>query len=434
MNALVSYASDSDSDSDSGDLSPTTTTATAAASQKNAPFTSESTPTAASSSATPSKHHTPEGTPGTRTPDLREGTDIQQDIREVHGQQEEQHGGEEEQEKVEEEEDDDFVSAALKDLQSFAATVDDSTTIPQQDADTAMTVATPPVEDSSSSTTTAIVAASGTQPSQGSVQPESTDMDVDQTETAIATATTTTATTVPPQPPTPIELTTEQQIIFDTFLQEINAIPLLPLPSTDQPLLPPLPPRASSSTDPASQPSTSTKSLKDDDRWIQTQTPQTIYSRIHQLSTLPQTNRFNPKEVENRLIEFAIRLLDWEQGGLKPVYFLGEERAIKELESRRREEESGGESDADDEGDLQAGSLPRYSGIVGEMIEFMHAVEKIAPPDDHWTVVWSLKELSYGFFHPATGTKSEEYPSTDLRSRLNPPSITSKTTAPTTAK
>ena len=132
------------------------------------------------------------------------------------------------------------------------------------------------------------------------------------------------------------------------------------------------------------------------------QTPQTIYSRIHQLSILPQTDRFNPKEVENRLIEFAIRLLDWEQGGLKPVYFLGEERATRELEFHRREEERSGESGTDDEGDLQARSLPRYSGVVGEMIEFMHTVEKITPPDDHWTVVWNLKELNYGFFHPAT--------------------------------
>ncbi|OAQ34320.1 hypothetical protein K457DRAFT_14715 [Linnemannia elongata AG-77] len=435
MNALVSYASDSESDSESGDLLPatTTTTTTVVAAQKTAPLTNASTPTAvtASSSAVPSKHHTPEGTPGTRTPDLREETDDQQEIREAHPQQKEQQGGEEDE--------DDFVSAALKDLQSFAASVDDSTTSPQQDADTAMTVTAPPIDDSSLSTAITIAAVSGTQPSQDSDQPDSTAMDVDQTDIAVATATATTVVTVPPQPSTPFELTTEQQIVFDTFLQEINAIPLLPLPSTDQPRLPPRPPRASSSTNSLSLPSTSTTSLNDDDHWIQTQTPQTIYSRIHQLSTLPQTDRFNPKEVENRLIEFAIRLLDWEQGGLKPVYFLGDERATRELESHRREKEEevemSGESDIDDEEkeDLQAGSLPRYGGVVGEMIEFMHTVEKIAPPDDHWLIIWSLKELSYGFFHPATGTKSDEYPSTELRNRLNPPSTTSGITTLTTA-
>ncbi|KAG9072100.1 hypothetical protein KI688_006324 [Linnemannia hyalina] len=424
MNALVSYASDSDSDSDSGDLHPTTATITATDVQKTAPSTTVSTPTAAtaSSSAAPSKHHTPEGTPGIQTPDLQEGIDIQQEIRE----QQEQPGGEED--------DDDFVSAALKDLQSFAASVDDSTTTPRQDDDTAMPVSPAQVEGSPSDTT--ITTVSGTQPSQDLNQPDATDMDVDQAGTAIPTATAaaTTATTVPPQPPSPIELTTDQQIIFDTFLQEINAIPLLPLPSTNQPPLPPLPPGVSPSISTGSLSLTSTALLDGDDHWIQAQTPQTIYSRIHQLSTLPQTDRFNPKEVENRLIEFAIRLLDWEQGGLKPVYFLGEERATRELESRRRDEERSGESGIDDEVDLQAGSpLPRYSGVVGEMIEFMHTVEKIAPPDDHWTVVWSRKELSYGFFHPATGTKLEESPSTELRNRLNPPSTTSGTTTPTIA-
>ncbi|KAF9546282.1 hypothetical protein EC957_009895 [Mortierella hygrophila] len=425
MNALVSYASDSDTDSDSGDLHPTTTTITATDVQKTASPTTVSTPTAAtaSSSAAPSKHHTPEGTPVIRTPDLQEEINTQQEIQEERSQQQEQPGGGDD--------DDDFVSAALKDLQSFAASVDDSTTTSQQDDGIAMPVSAPQVEEPPS--VTAIAAVSGTQPSQASDQPDSTDMDVDQTDTAIAASTT--ATTVPPQPPSPIELTTEQQIIFDTFLQEINAIPLLPLPSTNQPPLPPLPPGASTSISTASLSLTSTALLNDDDdHWIQAQTPQTIYSRIHQLSTLPQTDRFNPKEVENRLIEFAIRLLDWEQGGLKPVYFLGEERAIRELESRRRDEERSGEGGIDDEVDLQGGSsLPRYSGVVGEMIEFMHTIEKIAPSDDHWTVVWNRKELSYGFFHPATGTKSEESPSTELRNRLNPPSTTSGITTPTIA-
>ncbi|KAF9154428.1 hypothetical protein BG015_000977 [Linnemannia schmuckeri] len=417
MNALVSYASDSDSDSNEG-------LTTTIVEQKTVPPNTVSTPPPiTTSSATPSKHQTSEDTPETRTPDLQEEADTQQDSREEHQRLQPDENDDE----------DDFVSAALKDLQSFAASVDDSTASAQ--VDDAMVSEAVPVEDPSLSTATAIAAVSGAQPSRDSDQFDTTDMDVDQPDTA---SNMTTATATVPQSTTPIDFTAEQQIIFDSFLQEISAIPLLPLPSTDQP---PLPPRTSSH-DPSSASTSKSTPVDDDGHWIQAQTPQTIYSRIHQLSTLPKTERFNPKEVENRLIEFAIRLLDWEQGGLKHVYFLGEERASRELESRRRKEEEekkvSGESSDDDEEDEsesgagRGGSLPRYGGVVGEMIEFMYAVEKIAPPDDHWSVVWSLKELSYGFCHPATGMQSEEYPSTELRNRLNPPSSSSETKTPIT--
>ncbi|KAF8949360.1 hypothetical protein BGZ47_005583 [Haplosporangium gracile] len=418
MNALVSYASDSDSDSDSNSNEGLTAIVVE---QKTVPPNTASTPTPITiSSATQSKHQTPEGTPGTRTPDLREETNAQQDNQEEQQQQQQDENDDE----------DDFVLAALKDLQSFAASVDDFTASAQDDDDTIASVAVP-VENSPLATATAIVTVSGAQPSPDLDEFDSTDMEVDQTDTA----TTTTA----PQSTTSIEFTTEQQIVFDSFLQEIKAIPLLPLPSTDQL---PLPPRKSSHG-PSSASTSKSTLVDDDDCWIQAQTPQTIYSRIHQLSTLPQTEKFNPKEVENRLIEFAIRLLDWEQGGLKHVYFLGEERAFRELESRRRKEEEekkiSRESSDDDEGDEsesdagRGGTVPRYGGVVGEMIEFMHTVEEIAPPDDHWSVVWSLKELSYGFYHPATGTQLEEYPSIELRNRLNPPSSSSGTIIPMTA-
>ncbi|KAG0290383.1 hypothetical protein BGZ96_006139 [Linnemannia gamsii] len=439
MNALVSYASDSDSDSasESGDVHPTTT---ATVVQKSAPSTpAVTTPTTTTtSSAAPSIHHTPEGTPReTQTPYDQDDTNPPQENKDEQSQQQQQN------EDVEE--DDDFVSAALKDLQSFAESIDDSTTAtPGQGDDTPTTPITTPMEVSPSST--AIPAVPDAQPPQVSDQLDSTDMEVDQPETAAAAS----ATTVP-QPESPIELTTEQQIIFDTFLQEINAIPLLPSPSSiDQ--QPPLPPRISSqshhdsastsaSTSKTPAGATATTTTDDDEEWIQQQTPQTIYSRIHQLSTLPVTERFSPKEVENRLIEFAIRLLDWEQGGLKPVYFLGQERANKEQRLKgdkkkkttkeKEEEEGSGDSSSDDDEEEEETMLPGYGGVVGEMVEYMHSVEKIAPPDDHWSIVWSLKELSYSFLHPTTGTKSDEFPSTELRNRLNPPSLSSSTTTPT---
>ncbi|KAG0316321.1 hypothetical protein BGZ97_007071 [Linnemannia gamsii] len=376
MNALVSYASDSDSDSvsDPGDVHPTAATTVI---QKSAPSTP--TVTTTTSSAAPSEHHTPEGTPGgTWTPSDQYDTKLQQENRDQQPQQQQQD------ENVEEEED--FVSAALKDLQSFAASVDDSTTAaPGQGDDTQSTSVTAPVDVSPQNT-----AMPGALPPQDADQVDSTDMEVDQSDVVAAASTTTGL-----QRDTSIDLTTEQQIIFDTFLQEINAIPLLPLPSSiDQ--QPPLPPRIASrslhdptSTSASSSKTPATAAITDDDdgEWIQQQTPQTIYSRIHQLSTLPATERFSPKEVESRLIEFAIRLLDWEQGGLKPVYFLGQERANKEkrlqVDRKKREEEDSGESSNDDD-DEEGTVLPAYGGVVGEMIEYMHAVEKIAPPDDYW--------------------------------------------------
>ncbi|KAF9130068.1 hypothetical protein BGW39_003518 [Mortierella sp. 14UC] len=393
MNALVSYASDSDSDSDSGEGHSTPPVLKSTALPTSLSATSAGT--------TPSTAHTPEDSPGeaqARTPQEQEKTKTSNEAQE---QQEQQGTGDE----------DDFVSAALKDLQSFAASIDST----PQNYDDEPTVTEPTATSPSTFINDPPSSTPGTLPPQDLGHSEPTAMDIDQQQPS--------NTTLEPEQPTtpaPIELSTDQQIIFDTFLQEIDAIPLTNLDQT-------YPPGYSSPHD------TTSNSDNDDEHWIQAQTPQTLYSRIHQLSTLPQSEKFNPKEVENRLIEFAIRLLDWEQGGLRQAYFLGEKRAqavlgqievVERRRARRREERerrdsrSGDESsdndedeDEDDEGyedekqkddeTRSLGLLPAYGGVVGEMIEFMRATEQIALPD-HWTVSWSVKDLSYMFRHAAT--------------------------------
>ncbi|KAK3842783.1 MAG: hypothetical protein J3R72DRAFT_126748 [Linnemannia gamsii] len=441
MNALVSYASDSDSDSGSGEgKSPTVTTATVAT-KTAASSTSQSATNSPEGAATTSTTHYPEDI----IPEgVQQGATSQEEAKtnfEDQGQQDNN----------DDDDDDDFVLAALKDLQSFAASID--TTHQDQDDDTP-SVNEP--EAASILTGTKVSSVSrGTQLPQDPDHTESTDMDIEQEPE--------TATTIEPLQPaasTPIELTPEQQNIFDTFLQEIDAIPLTNLDQT-------YPPGYSPHQNSASNSKSSIGMIYDDNQWVREQTPQTIYSQIHQLSTLPRRDAeddnegraFNPKEVESRLIEFAIRMLDWEQGGLKQGYFLGEDRAKaviakKELlerteESKVRQAGSGSSERGSDDGEDEdegyedekrrddqfagSGGLPPYGGVVGEMIDFMHAIEQIAPPN-HWTIVWSVKDLSYMFRHTATGTESEEYPSTELQSRLDPPSSTSTSAATSTTK
>ncbi|KAF9929880.1 hypothetical protein FBU30_001129 [Linnemannia zychae] len=400
MNALVSYASDSDSDSDSNKPYPSsssTATATIASHSTQPKITQQS-----------SKPSTPK----------LQALDHQED----------QKGNNNDNKDSGDNDEDDFVSAALKDLQSFAASVDPT---PQEQIDTPSPKSQPSTVNSPSIPT---------KTSLKELEPtaESNTMDIDETEDQIMKSLPSSPS--PPLAPPSVELTSEQQIIFDAFLREIDAIPLTSVDQT-------YPPGYS----PASQPPTSKPSIEDDADWVQMQTPQALYSRIHRLSILPKTEKFNPKDVENRLVEFAIRLLDWEQGGLKPSYFLGEERAkavinkeVKRKENSRQKrgisrasqhdsdhDSSSSDEDqdlSDEEMDKNTDShLPPYSGVVGEMIEFMHSMEQVVVPD-HWTIRWSIKDLNYLFHHTATETESEEYPSIELQNRLNPPSSASSST------
>ncbi|KAG0208097.1 hypothetical protein BGX28_000853 [Mortierella sp. GBA30] len=285
----------------------------------------------------------------------------------------------------------DFVSAALKDLQSFAATVDTSIEVPEM---------------LSKESTTADASL---------INP--TDMDVDQEtvkDDAPDSTVTKDAILLPPR--APVELTLEQQAIFDAFMQQINDIPLT---TKDQSLPPPISLHPNSSTS-AKYLEDTTNSATSEMQWQQSASIQAIYSRMHHLSLL-SSPKVDPKELEDRLIEFAIRILDWEQRGMKPAYFLGEERAQfllkREAVTASNQDRSRSEdgSDAEDEDDVEddqdtTNTLPPpYGGVVAEMLELMSRTEQSAAPNG-WKVVFNAAENSYGFQHLESGILSSTYP------------------------
>ncbi|KAG0250437.1 hypothetical protein BG011_008344 [Mortierella polycephala] len=266
-----------------------------------------------------------------------------------------------------------FVSAALKDLQNFAAAID-------------------------TNTVSSILADDGSE--------KSSAMEVDQEEPAATIS-----------PRKGVELSMEQQTIMDAFLKEIDA---LPLTSKDQSQPPP---HSSSiyNSGTADHSDAKNKNLDTDEPpsvldacWQQSQTVQSIYSRIHQLS-LVSSPTLDPKVMESRLIEYAIRILDWEQGGLKSGYFLGEERAVAiskmhEESSRSKEnaiedDDESDDQDDEDDSDVTTVQLPAFGGVVGEMLEYMHEVEQSAAPPG-WKIVWNAKDASYGFRHTASRNES----------------------------
>ncbi|KAF9273031.1 hypothetical protein BGZ68_001883 [Mortierella alpina] len=305
MNSLVSYASDSESDADEIIPPPAPRLAASAAGHSLA---QELSPPEHNG-----LHHSDKSAPATLAEDMG------------HGQ-------------------DDFVSAALKDLQTFAASVGgDADTLPDN-----------PV----------LQASLDSQGNNALTEPGPLDMDVDQESAHVvpeddiimAEATAVAEVTSPPR--TPVELTSEQQAIFDAFMLKIDAIPLM---------------------------------------------------------------------LDDRLIEFAIRILDWDQGGMKPAYFMGEGRAqfLSHQKSRgkskdrgRSESHSAGSDDSEDDSqdeDTATINPPPYGGIVAEMLELMRKTEQAAAPDG-WEVVWDAMRSSYGFRHWVTGTLSSIYPSDEMKS------------------
>ncbi|KAG0353665.1 hypothetical protein BC939DRAFT_500020 [Gamsiella multidivaricata] len=314
---------------------------------------------------------------------------------------------------------DEFVSAALKDLQSFAATVD-------------------PTSNSSPATvSTQLKPQEESQDTSESSRPIAMDLDGGSmiTEVIVGDSASTDLPATILATPT-VVLTSEQQHIFDGFLAAIDAIPLTtkeqsrPPPRPSSPLtaqgctLPLLPSEGPGHFAGDSSPS--------DSQWQQAQSVHSVYSRMHQLSLL-SSPLINQKDIEKHLIEFAIRILDWEQGGMKPAYFLGEERAqalaqqdaIKKNIDGQDGSDSGMDVDTDlggDEDDEEAGNpvlMPPYGGVVGEMLEYMNRIEQSAIPKG-WTLVWDAKEGSYGFRHIATATFSATCPSSELLTQLGP--------------
>ncbi|KAF9285999.1 hypothetical protein BGZ74_001373 [Mortierella antarctica] len=263
--------------------------------------------------------------------------------------------------------DETFISAALKELQSFAASVDENTSIPD-------TEAKEPI------------------PELQTVENESSSEEEEDEEAQV------------PAPAPSLLLTPEQQATFKAFMERIDAIPLT---SADQSHPPAVPKRPLSVQD--------REQLELD--WQRYQSVPSIYSRIHRLSTL-ESPTLNHEELEARLIEFAIRILDWEQGGLNAVYFLGPARAVYVAGRGGGDGDEGmdrGEDAQEGEGEFP----PPYGGVVGETLQHLYELESTAAPPC-WKLVWNAEEEMYSFHHIVTGTVSEEYPPQDELDRLDP--------------
>lgn len=279
-------------------------------------------------------------------------------------------------------EDEAFVSNSLKFLQDFAASVDTKTDL-DPDTETSTTMEEVTMEEVITETTPA---------SLPEVDP--TDPTAASTDTAVDTA------REGEQTPSPTTLTPEQQQLFDSFMAQIDALPLTLKDQTRPP--------------PSSNPGLSPEF---DLQWQQEASVQSIYSRIHQLSLLSSPLiQSQAKELEKALIKFAIRILDWEKNGLRASYFLGEQRS--EALDRRKQltaqnNDGDGSMDEDMENDETSsqnvnnvngsgtGELPPYSGVVGSMLETMIKVEQEAAPTG-WKVIWDPQEDAYRFFHLRT--------------------------------
>ncbi|KAG0039030.1 hypothetical protein BGZ82_009934 [Podila clonocystis] len=246
--------------------------------------------------------------------------------------------------------DENFISAALRELQSFAATLDENTPIPDTEAKESIPELQTSIDNESSS---------------GEEEVEEEEV---------------------PAPAPCFRLTPEQQAIFKAFMDRIEAIPLT---SVDQSHPPTVPKRPLSVQD--------REQLELD--WQRHQSVPSIYSRIHYLSTL-ESPTLNHEHLEARLIEFAIRILDWEQGGLNAAYFLGPARAVNVA---GREVGDGVEGvDRDEKLQDKDGEFPPpYGGVVGETLQHLYDLESTAAPP-YWKLVWNAEEEAYSFHHIAT--------------------------------
>jgi len=189
------------------------------------------------------------------------------------------------------------------------------------------------------------------------------------------------------------EVPEDQQ--FLSFLKEIEAIPIPetgtqppppPSPSTqtDNALAPPPPPPPPTSDDPNS----TFASLLDTGKAVHA-----IYNRLQNLSLLPSP-AIDTKDLERRLLEFEVRIEDWENSGLETWYFLGADRsqaihlAEKQLHTTVVDQ-------------LDRTFMPAFGGIVGAMEKRVQELELQAAPFG-WRVIWDPEEEAYGFEHIRT--------------------------------
>ncbi|KAF9575558.1 hypothetical protein EC968_002494 [Mortierella alpina] len=212
---------------------------------------------------------------------------------------------------------------------------------------------------------------------------------------------------------------------FLSFLDEINSIPYTPHdqpppPSTTPPPPPPPPSEKQSSIPPPPPPPPppledsreSEAILGDYDVEATTRSIESLFNRLDHLALLPSTS-MDPKDMKRRLLEFAIRIFDWKNGGLDDAYFLGKERA--EAMAFRLQGPIA-ESDQD--------IFPPFGGVVGAMVKLLQELEQMVAPYG-WSCVWDAEDEAYGFQHSRTGTYSSVYPSLELLHFLDPPAAAS---------
>ncbi|KAG0338600.1 hypothetical protein BG004_007159 [Podila humilis] len=241
---------------------------------------------------------------------------------------------------------------------------------------------------------------------------------------------------------------TDEDLQFMSFMKEIEAMPFVPdepnepnppppaspPPSpTDINLPPPPPPPPSPPPPPPPPPPESDKNITQISR--KPDTVYSIYSRLQNLGLLP-VDSINQKDLKRRLLEFAIRIKDWERGGLDPIYFLGHARAkahttlvaagqdqdgtIEDAPQQQVQQQQ--QQHSENQVENVEHPPPAFEGIVGSLVRYLSELEQLVTPQG-WIAVWDMEDEAYGFTHLQTGTYSPVYPSRDLIEALGSESI-----------
>lgn len=214
----------------------------------------------------------------------------------------------------------------------------------------------------------------------------------------------------------------QEELKFLSFLQEIDAIPnpdddqQPPPPPPPPPLespkiiddIPPPPPAPSSSTSTPPPPSTTQTDPGTTTESI-LQSVQMIYNRLDHISLLPSASTIS-QDLERRLLEFAVRIVDWKKGGLEEAYFLGQDLANALAQEAAAGVDGGGTNQG------MTATLPDFGGIVGSMIQYMFRLEQMATPNG-WMAVWDAEDEAYGFQHVRTVSCLNSF-FIDLRSKM----------------
>ncbi|CAO3568263.1 unnamed protein product [Mortierella alpina] len=227
-----------------------------------------------------------------------------------------------------------------------------------------------------------------------------------------------------------VDQATRDDLKFRSFLDEINSIPYTPQDQSHPPSTPPPPPppplspspEIPSSIPPPPPPPPPADSIElksstgNYDIKATTHSIESVFSRLDHLSLLPSTS-MDPKDMKRRLLEFAIRISDWKNGGLNDAYFLGKERAEAMAGHLQAPFAASGKD-----------VYPPFGGIVGAMVKFVQELEQMVAPHG-WSCVWDAEDEAYGFQHIRTGTYSSVYPSLDLLHYMDPPAASSQSSA-----